>query len=262
MHFIQALRRFTSNRGCPKKIWSDNGTNFRGAEKELRVTIQNWKQEIIEAEMQAKEIDWQICPKSHWKFQPATASHMNGVWERLIRSVRKSMKAVISHPDALVGKETLRTIFAEVVTILNSRPLYASSDDPNDMEALTPSHLLLQRRNIALPPGIFVKEDIYSRKHWRRAQFLANCFWSRWVQEYLPPLQNRQKWTRERRNIAENDLVLVVEKTIPRGRWLLACVHHKNFRSYSDSRVRTAEKTKDSNFIRPIAKLCLLEESQ
>ena len=37
--FIQALRRFISNRGCPKIIWSDNGTNFIGAEKELLQSI-------------------------------------------------------------------------------------------------------------------------------------------------------------------------------------------------------------------------------
>ena len=32
--FIQALRRFLSNRGYPKEIWSDSATNFAGAEKD------------------------------------------------------------------------------------------------------------------------------------------------------------------------------------------------------------------------------------
>ena len=73
-----------------------------------------------------------------------------------------AMKAVIDDPGALVNKETLRTLFAEVVTILNSRPLFASSDDPNDMEALTPSHLLLQRRITALPLCRYFREGGYT----------------------------------------------------------------------------------------------------
>ena len=162
--FIQVLRRFVSNRSCPKMIWTDNGTNFTGAERELRQSINNWKKETIQNEMRSKEIEWDICPVSKWRFQPPAASHMSGVWERLIRSVRKSMKAIIGHPHSFLNKETLRTLFAEVVTILNSRPLCPSSEDPNDLEPLTPNHLLIQRRSLAIPPGIFSEEDLYSRK--------------------------------------------------------------------------------------------------
>ena len=43
--FIQALRRFISNRECPKEIWSDIGTNFVGADKEIRDTIRRWDQD-------------------------------------------------------------------------------------------------------------------------------------------------------------------------------------------------------------------------
>ena len=53
------------------------------------------------------------------------------------------MKAVLDSPGALVRLETLRTVFAEVTSILNSRPICPSSDDPNDLEPLTPNHLLL-----------------------------------------------------------------------------------------------------------------------
>ena len=54
------------------------------------------------------------------------------------------MKAVLGNQSALVDLEGLRTVFAEVTSILNSRPICSSSDDPNDMELLTPNHLLLQ----------------------------------------------------------------------------------------------------------------------
>ena len=110
--FIQALQRFISIRGCPREIWSDNGTNFVGAEREIRRLTREWDQEKIKGTLRAKEIKWRSRPMPRWRFQPPTASHMNGVWERLIRSVRKSMKAVLGHPNALVGLETLRTVFA------------------------------------------------------------------------------------------------------------------------------------------------------
>ena len=257
--FIQALRRFISNRGCPKEIWSDNGTNFVGADKEIRDSIRRWDQDDLNKQLIKDEINCSLCPMFQWKFQPPAASHMNGVWERLIRSVRKSMKAILGNPNALVGLETLRTVFAEVVTILNSRPLTPSSDDPSDPEPLTPNHLLLQQKHLALPPGLFVREDLYRRKQWRRAQFLADCFWKRWLREYVPTLQQRQKWVREKGNLKVNDLVLIVDENSPRGRWLLGRVM-KIFPGH-DQRVRVAEvKTKNSTFVRPISKLVLLEE--
>ena len=48
---------------------------------------------------------------------------MSGIWERLIKSVRKTMTEVLGDTNAFVGLETQCTVFAEVVTILNSRPL-------------------------------------------------------------------------------------------------------------------------------------------
>ena len=58
--------------------------------------------------------------------------------------MKKVMKAVLGNQSALVDLEGLRTVFAEVTSILHSRPICSSSDDPNDMEQLTPNHLLLQ----------------------------------------------------------------------------------------------------------------------
>ena len=185
---------------------------------------------------------------------------MSGMWERLIRNVQKAMNAVLSKPGTAIPLETLHTVFAEVTSILNSRPISPASDDPSDMEPLTPNHLLLQRRNLAIPPGVFAKEELYSRKQWRHAQFLANCFWLRWVLEYVPTLQQRHKRLLNKRNLAVNDLVLVVNKTVPRSHWFLGRVT-KVFPG-EDSRVRTAEvRTKDSSLTHPVSKLCLLEEA-
>lgn len=135
--FILALRRFISVCGCPKEIWSDNGTNFTGAERELQRSVREVNEEQIRRELHSYGVEWFRYMLPRWCFQPPTASHMSGVWERLIRSVRKAMNAVLSKPGAAIPLETLRTVFAEVMSILNSRPI-----SPASMIQVTWSHSL------------------------------------------------------------------------------------------------------------------------
>ncbi len=184
---------------------------------------------------------------------------MSGVWERLIRGVKRSLKAILGRN--LVKEEVLRTVLSEAQGIANSRPLCPNSDDPRDMEPLTPSHLLLQRPAINLPTGNFDEADLYSRKTWRQSQDLSDHFWKRWLHEYLPTLQQRQKWLRPQRNLAVNDLVILVDENVPRGHWLLGRVT-KVFPG-RDGLVRVAEvKTKTNILKRPISKLCFLEAAE
>ena len=70
---------------------------------------------------------------------------MGGVWERVIRSVRKILRVLLR--EQLVSGEALRTLMAEVEGILNGRPLSPNSDSSIDAEPLTTNHLLLLRSN-------------------------------------------------------------------------------------------------------------------
>ena len=133
--FIMVLRQFISRRGPPKEIWSDRGTNFVGANRELKEAIARWIEETIERQLQQKGI--------RWVFQPPAAPHMSGVWERLVQITRKHLKTVAG--DGLLSDVELRTLLAEVESIVNNRPITAVSDDPDDCSALTPNHFLLQR---------------------------------------------------------------------------------------------------------------------
>ena len=157
-----------------------------------------------------------------------------------------------------MDEEVLATVLTEVEAIL-----CAASDDPDDQEPLTPNHLLLQKAVHNLPPGSFVKEDLFSRKKWRQAQILADHFWKRWVKEYILSLQERQKWQRPRRNADLGDLVLLVDDCLPRSQWRMGRVKVV-FPSKDGLEVRSVEvKTgASSSLVQPIQKLCLLEESQ
>ena len=147
-----------------------------------------------------------------WSFNLPEASHQGGIWERMIRSVRKILGARLK--EQLVNDETLSTLLCEVERILNDRPLTPLSDHPDDPELLTPSKLLLLRSNSCLPPDVFKGHDKYG-KCWRQAQCLADSFWKRWMKEYLPALQARQKWCVPCRNFTVGDLVLVADEKTP-----------------------------------------------
>ena len=76
------------------------------------------------------------------------------------------------------------------------------------------------KSKVVLPlPGVFQRADIYCKKRWRAVQYLANEFWQRFSKEYIRVSQVRQKWNVPRRNVAVNDIVLVLEKDLPRNRW-------------------------------------------
>ena len=209
--FIHALRRFIARRGQVKEIRSDNGSNFVGGERELRVMIDSWNQAKIHDALLQKSIKW--------VFNPPGASHHGGVWERLIRSTRKVLGALVKEQS--LDDESLQTLLCECESIINGRLLTTVSDDPKDLEPLSPNHLLLLRSETPLPPGLFLKSDTYSRRRWRQVQYLADVFWGRWKREYLPLLQSRQKWFRPKENFAVGDTVIVVDETLPRNAWAI-----------------------------------------
>ena len=248
---INAIRRFIARRGPVKVMWSDNGTNLVGAERELRQEIDRWNQSKIHSSLLQRGIDWH--------FNPPSGSHFGGIWERMIRSVRKVLFGLLQQQVVRLDDESLSTLFCEVESVLNSRPITKMSEDSDDLEAITPNHLLLLRSGSKVPCGLYSKDDNYARRRWRQIQYLANVFWVRWSREYLVTLQERQKWRQPRVNVAVNDVVLIMDSS-PRSSWALGRV----LRVISDKKglVRMVEvKTASSVLCRPIHKLCLLLEA-
>ena len=151
----------------------------------------------------------------------------------------------------------------EAESIVNCRPLTVENlSDPLAPEPLTPNHLLTLKTQVVLPPpGKFESPDQYSRKRWRRVQYLANQLWLRWQKEYCDLLQKRQKWTTPKRSMKEGDVVLVCDNESPRNQWPLAVVT-KVFPS-SDQLVRkvqimTSRDGEKKFYERPVNKLVLL----
>ena len=246
--FINALRRFVNRRGCPTTVFSDNGTNFRGASTELKEFLRQLDRSAI--------TDFATTKNIEWNFNPPKAPHMGGAWERLVRSVKQVMTGLVK--DQVLTDPQLYTLLTEAENILNSRPLTHISDDCNDMEALTPNHILLGlHRNWTSFAGTDDR-DITSRKNWRQVQALRATFWSRWTKEYLPSLTKRACWRNTTPNYKAGELVIVQDDDLKRGKWPLGRI--LEVKPGQDDVVRVVTvRTKTGVYTRPVAKILRLE---
>ena len=83
--FLCVLRKFIARRSKPRRTLSDNGVNFVGAARVLRDSLKELNQQQIHDFLSQKNIEW--------RFNSPTASHMGGVWEKMIRSIRRILGA-------------------------------------------------------------------------------------------------------------------------------------------------------------------------
>ena len=246
--FIAAFQRFTARRGRPSRVFSDNGTNMVGGERELREELERWDHGLVDVYMADLRIDW--------SFNPPYASHRGGAIERMIRSIRKVLLAAVG--TQLLTDEQLQTVMCEAERVVNSRPLTYTSSDPRDCEVLTPAKLLLLDDNLSLACGNFDADDHYATRWWRRAQHIADVFWKQWVREYLPQLQQRSKWKAKEQNLKPGDVVMLEEIDSPRGAWPLARV--TDAEPGRDGLVRTVTvKARGKLVTRAVNRLCPLE---
>ena len=208
--FLAATRRFVGRRGKPSHIYSDQGTNFVGAEKELKI--------LLEQEKFGQELTTAMTSEGiQWHFNPAHTPHMGGLWEAGVKSTKFHLYRVLG--DAKLTYEELSTVLIQIEACLNSRPLCLLNEDPADMECLTPGHFLIGHSMNKLPdPNVLhIKENRLSR--WQNCQRITQQFWRRWKDEYLSSLQARGKWTVEQPNPEEGTIVLIKEDNLPPTQW-------------------------------------------
>jgi hypothetical protein len=245
--FINGFMRFCSRRGFPETVRSDRGTNLVGAQAELAAELKHIDTGKVVRAARDKNVEW--------TFNTPTASHHGGVWERMIRTIRGVMMAVI--PATSLTDDVLSTVFCQVENIVNSRPLTKVSADSRDLEPLTPNHFLVLQTN-TLPGWRNFLPGEAMKKKWKQVQNIVHSFWCRWLKEYLPILQHRNKWHRPTKDLAVDDLVLVMDDSLPRRRWPLGLVE-KVIQS-SDGRVRSLQvRTHGTSLLRPVTKVVPLE---
>ncbi|XP_071581108.1 uncharacterized protein [Temnothorax nylanderi] len=246
--FIAAFKRFVSRRGMCTELYSDCGTNFVGADAELRKLFAASTKEgrSIAEEMANNRV--------RWRFNPPEAPHFGGLWEAVVKSAKHHLRRVLG--DATLTYEEMATLLTQIEACLNSRPLSPLTDDPEDCAALTPGHLLVGTALTSVPEPSLLDVPAARLSRWQLLQQMRDQFWSRWQTEYLRSLIPRSKW-KEATAYQPGQMCLMLNENTSPAKWPLAritAVHPGD-----DGLVWVVSiKTATSEFKRPVAKLVLL----
>ena len=211
--FLQVLRRFFALRGYPSRLQSDNGTQFIGAERQLRDMVRGWSVQELKEFCAEKQVDW--------KFVTPLAPHQNGCAESMVKSCKRALKKAVGH-QRLTPFE-LHTCFQEVANLVNERPIGRIPNDPDDGSYICPNDLLLGRASSRVPQGPFRE----TRNPQHRVEFIqriVDAFWKIWVRDVFPLLVPRRKWNVNRRNVSKGDIVVVADANVIRSQWKLGRV--------------------------------------
>ncbi|OXA47089.1 LINE-1 retrotransposable element ORF2 protein [Folsomia candida] len=213
--FLAALRRFISRRGRPTDLYSDCGTNFVGANHEmkdfLKLVMSRPHNQAISDHLSKDGIDWH--------FNPPASPHFGGLWEAGGKSVKFHLRRVMG--TQRLTFEEMTTITSQIESILNSRPLTPESNNPDDYNALTPGHFLIGAPLNSIPEPTLEDIKISRLSRWQLLQQMVESFWKRWSNEYLTRLQQRPKWMSKSPNISIGAMVVIKDETQPPLKWKL-----------------------------------------
>ncbi|XP_018398080.1 PREDICTED: uncharacterized protein LOC108776070 [Cyphomyrmex costatus] len=220
--FLNAFKRFIARRGKPTNMYSDNGTNFIGANAALEKD-----KSIFHSEQSRRSIIDHVSPEGiKWHFMPLRAPHFGGLWESTVKSFKNHFYKMTT--EAAMTFDEASTLVVQIEAILNSRPLTALSEDPNDVSYLFPGHFLIGDTLTSYP-----EPDITETK--RRNKWMSNAG----------------------QQIKVGQLVLCREENLPPLKWALGRI--QEVMPGDDRIVRTAiVKTANGEYKRPAVKLCVL----
>jgi hypothetical protein len=214
---INALSRFCDTRGVPDTITSDNQASYHKADNELK----EWYASIDWDEVQ-RQTSFGFKPFSSgitWHFNPPLGSHFGGIFETMVKAVKRALKATIGRAD--LDEEEFRTVVSKTGHLLNCRPIQTVSDI-NDCDILTPNHFLLpEQANAVFPPDVSQEDRLLLPTRLRHQIMCQEHVWKRFHQEITPMLAPRKKWCQEFDNLKANDVVLEIDDNLPRGIWRL-----------------------------------------
>jgi len=258
--FLNVLKRFIARRGKPSDMHSDNGTNFEGARNQLKemeeLTVITGSSEVLNA-MTSEGI--------RWHFNPPASPHHGGVWEVGVKLVKSHLRKILS--DEPLSFEEFSTVLAQVEACVNSRPLTPLSQNPDDLEPLTPGHFLIGAALTAPPEPDYQELPLNRLNRFQLLSRKVQEFWTRWSQEYLGRLQSRPKWAEVLEDFKVGELCLIIEEGLAPMKWRLGRIIEIHKGTDDHVRVVTLQtqggydnlgNRKMKTYKRPITKICHL----
>ncbi|XP_055714333.1 uncharacterized protein LOC129808576 [Phlebotomus papatasi] len=250
--FLACFRRFAARRTMPRHMHSDCGKNFEGANNELSRLL---REELHQREITTATHDEEIV----WNFNPPASPHHGGFWEACVKSTKFHLSRVTqSHP---LCYEELSTLLCQIECILNSRPICALSNDPNDPKYLTPGHFLVGVLSNAPPDPNLAQIPANRLSYWQACQSRVQEFGRKWRLHYLNTLQQRTRWKVDQENLTTGIVVLLLDETNREGsKWVLGRI--ENIHPGADGRVRVVTiRTARGTYRRPITKIAKIPEA-
>jgi len=154
--FISALKHFIARRGLIDHLYSDNGSNSVGADRELKAFFKS-------KEFLRQVHDYAAKTQFQWHFIPPNSPHFGGLLEAGVKSLKYHWKRNVGIVGkALLTFEEFSTLLTQTEVCLNSRPLIALSSEPNDPCYLSPGHFLT-----SLPEPDFTSTAMNSLSRWQ-----------------------------------------------------------------------------------------------
>ena len=211
---LTAIRRFIARRGQPRLFFSDNGSNFLGARKQIGRRPLILDHDYIKDQLLNQSVEW--------KLNPPSAPHFVGVWERLIQCVKRAL--LLNLGSARLTRDVFATIVSEAECLVNSRPLTHVRINHEDDNPLTPNHFLLGRPFCNVPGAVSNETLTLKNSAWTQLKQRLQQIWKRLLTEYVPSLNKRQKWTSREAALEVDDVVWLLEEFTPRRIWPLGRV--------------------------------------
>ncbi|XP_076660392.1 uncharacterized protein LOC143363737 [Halictus rubicundus] len=246
--FLACYDRFISRRGLPVAMYSDNGTTFQGADKELTTAFRS-------ATRDPNLLNKLASDQVAWHFIPPSAPHFGGLWEAGFRSMKHHFKRVIgSHTLTF---EEMTTVLCQIEACMNSRPIAPRSENIDDYTALTPGHFLIGTAITTVPTVTLLDVNDSRLTRWQLLKKLYESVWKAWSNDYIHSLQQRTKWRTASHLAKVGRIVLLRNALAPPCKWELARIIKCHPGEDNIIRVVTI-KTANSEYKRPIVKLCFL----
>ncbi|KAF0736570.1 Integrase catalytic domain-containing protein, partial [Aphis craccivora] len=240
--FLAAFDRFVARRGMPAAVYSDCGTNFVGASKNLF--------DLVNDPKNREQLSSAVA--CSWHFNPPSASHFGGLWEAAVRSTKLLLVRVVG--NQVLSYEEFSTVLCRIESVLNSRPLTPLSNDPNELDCLSPGHFIIGQPLCAVPEQEIPASSVNLKNRWKLLHQVFQAFWRRWSNEYLHTLQAKGRWLVGDENIKLGELVIIKDNCSSPLVWRLGRV--QELLPGPDGIVRVVKLlTKQSVTTRPVVKL-------
>ena len=199
--FLDHWEKFVSIRGRPGLVVSDQGSNFTSKSNYVAVSEKEspdtWNWGEVAAQSTRK--------KTVWKFVPPGAQWRNGLAERRVALLKKTLDHVLC--TSLLGQKPdmnyaqFQALLAHIANIVNDRPVNLQLINEDELAPLTVNMLILGRnRDMPARVDSNSEDNCYDRQHEFISE-LEKLWWNQWRTQALSSLLPHHSYKTAKRHV-------------------------------------------------------------